>query len=498
MSRPESFPDLVVVTSAFGSEGDIGPMLALARETRRVAPVTTRVVFVSNPKFTPPEAKPLRPETPDESPETHDEKCLEFIGVGKKEAYDAMLSDSATRTDKRVLPHYWLSHLDEHFAALRTLIVPAICDSSNKKVVLVAHPLDLAAKVFEEWLEVRNFQETNAPYIPSVTCVTCALSPAMLRCEDMRSPVFGGCLGGLITKRPKLAWQVNDLLVDVAFAGKLNKFRRQILFLDKSLKSVTGVYRDWFLCHGGVLAMWPPWFGSPHPEWPKNTVQCGFPGERKEIKETESSESSDDLSFLDSADKSVWVFMVSSGNPPHGAAFFRAAVAISTRANVHCILLTRQTQVVPNAEEVERLLEKNKSKKKKNALQQNIKVRHFQHVDLRLVLSHANCSGLVHSGGVGTCAVALSTKMPQLIVPNAWDQHDNAARANRIGLAKEISIKNFVSLRNAKRNAWVILELDAARKCARDKLERCETFDRDASTWEGTVRAAKHVLAFGR
>jgi hypothetical protein len=74
MSRPESFPDLVVVTSAFGSEGDIGPMLALARETRRVAPVTTRVVFVSNPKFTPPEAKPLRPETPDESPETHDEK----------------------------------------------------------------------------------------------------------------------------------------------------------------------------------------------------------------------------------------------------------------------------------------------------------------------------------------------------------------------------------------------------------------------------------------
>ena len=47
-------PDMVVVTSAYGSEGYILPLLALARACRDAAPAETRVVFVSNPKFEPP------------------------------------------------------------------------------------------------------------------------------------------------------------------------------------------------------------------------------------------------------------------------------------------------------------------------------------------------------------------------------------------------------------------------------------------------------------
>ena len=359
MSSSPEFPetltavDLVVVTSAFGSDGDVGPMLALARETRRVAPSTTRVIFVSNPKFEPPEAHPF-------GDHDKDEPRLEFIGVGTEREYEELLNNSEKRRNKLTLPHFWMGHLQEHFRVLKTVTgydVPSV--SRKEKVVAVTHPLDLAARCFEEYLLLSDDGTSNK----QITCVTAVLSPAMLRCEDVRSPVFGGCLGGCITKSPKLAWSVRDLMVDVAFAKKLNAFRRQLLKTTQTTYvPVTGVYKDWFLCHGGVLAMWPAWFGGAHPDWPKTVAQLGFPGEgggKKTVSTEASSPSTTQVTrFLDSAvrdETRVWVFMVSSGNPPHSASFFKAAVCAAAKAGVHAVLLTKHERAVPSLEEIERL-----------------------------------------------------------------------------------------------------------------------------------------------
>jgi len=40
---------------------------------------------------------------------------------------------------------------------------------------------------------------------------------------------------------------------------------------------------------------------------------------------------------------------------------------------------------------------------------------------------------LVHHGGIGTSAQALTAGIPQLVVPFAHDQFDNAARLMRLG-----------------------------------------------------------------
>ena len=45
------------------------------------------------------------------------------------------------------------------------------------------------------------------------------------------------------------------------------------------------------------------------------------------------------------------------------------------------------------------------------------------------------CAALVHHGGIGTTAQALAAGVPQLIVPFAHDQHDNAARVSGSGAA---------------------------------------------------------------
>jgi hypothetical protein len=47
--------------------------------------------------------------------------------------------------------------------------------------------------------------------------------------------------------------------------------------------------------------------------------------------------------------------MVSSGNPPHSASFFKAAVCAAAKAGVHAVLLTKHERAVPSLEEIERL-----------------------------------------------------------------------------------------------------------------------------------------------
>ncbi|MES2091568.1 MAG: glycosyltransferase [Pseudomonadota bacterium] len=53
--------------------------------------------------------------------------------------------------------------------------------------------------------------------------------------------------------------------------------------------------------------------------------------------------------------------------------------------------------------------------------------------------SHAalfpRCRAVVHQGGIGTCAQASRAGVPQLFVPHAHDQPDNAARLGRLGVA---------------------------------------------------------------
>lgn len=54
-------------------------------------------------------------------------------------------------------------------------------------------------------------------------------------------------------------------------------------------------------------------------------------------------------------------------------------------------------------------------------------------------------AAVVHQGGVGTTAQALRAGVPMLIVPYAFDQPDNAARAVRLGTAQSIPREQYRS-----------------------------------------------------
>jgi UDP:flavonoid glycosyltransferase YjiC (YdhE family) len=52
---------------------------------------------------------------------------------------------------------------------------------------------------------------------------------------------------------------------------------------------------------------------------------------------------------------------------------------------------------------------------------------------------------IVHQGGIGTCAQALVAGRPMLVVPFAFDQPDNAARLQRLGVARVIPRKRYTA-----------------------------------------------------
>ena len=65
------------------------------------------------------------------------------------------------------------------------------------------------------------------------------------------------------------------------------------------------------------------------------------------------------------------------------------------------------------------------------------------------------CAAVVHHGGIGTTARALAAGTPQLVLPWAWDQPDNAARVRRLGAGSSLGPR----YRSAARLAEALSEL---------------------------------------
>ena len=57
---------------------------------------------------------------------------------------------------------------------------------------------------------------------------------------------------------------------------------------------------------------------------------------------------------------------------------------------------------------------------------------------------------MVHQGGIGTTAQALRAGVPQLVIPYSFDQPDNAARIERLGISQTIGRTEYSGLRAFK------------------------------------------------
>lgn len=198
-----------------------------------------------------------------------------------------------------------------------------------------------------------------------------------------------------------LFWIGETCFIDRAVCPETNRFRAEL-----GLPPMKRTVRWWNSPHG-VLCLFPEWYAPRQPDWPEHVFLTQFPLWDESTVQPPQPEVA---AFLDAGEAPV-VFTPGSANK-QAAAFFQAAAEACHRLGRRGLLLTQFPDQIPSGLPPT--------------------VRHFPYVPFSRLLPRA--AALVHHGGIGTTAQGLRAGIPQLIMPMAHDQPDNAARLQRLGV----------------------------------------------------------------
>ncbi len=232
-----------------------------------------------------------------------------------------------------------------------------------------------------------------------VPYATLHLCPVNLR-SNRAPPLFRGLrmTGAWPSFVKDLVWWLLDrAYLDGPVLPTLNAFRERL-----GLPTVRRVMHRWLHSPQAVLGLFPETFAPPQPDWPEHTQLTGF------VFPTEHAPLSPELAaFLDAGPPPV-VFSLGSALTP-ARTLAPLAAEVCRQLGVRGVLLGHEA---PSADLPD-------------------SVRYFGYVPLGELLPRA--AALVHHGGIGTTALALRAGTPQLAMPMAFDQFDNADRMTRLG-----------------------------------------------------------------
>ncbi|HSZ57064.1 MAG TPA: nucleotide disphospho-sugar-binding domain-containing protein [Tepidisphaeraceae bacterium] len=273
---------------------------------------------------------------------------------------------------KRLVPQY------ELFAEL----------SGSADAVLIASPALLAARVVHDKL--------------GTPIATPILQPWMIKSSIAPPAMPAGLTLPRWAPRPMKSayWRLIDSVVGMLLGGELNRLRASL-----GLPPVHRMF-EWWMSPQLILGMFPDWYGLPQADWAPQIKLCGFPLFDGRATSELPAEVED---FCKSGAPPI-AFTFGTGMM-HGAHLFRMAIEACRVLGARGILLTRHTGQLP-AELPPFML---------------------QCAFAPFGKLFPLCQAVVHHGGIGTIARALAAGTPQLVMPIAYDQLDNARRVSRLG-----------------------------------------------------------------
>ena len=174
----------------------------------------------------------------------------------------------------------------------------------------------------------------------------------------------------------------------------------------------------------GTLALFSPAFAPPQPDWPKNTIQVGAPF----FDEETTSELSPGLEAFLAKGPAPVVFTLGTAivmmETPYFEIAYRAVTALGLRA---VFLVGKSPTRIPQA------------------AQNDPRIHITPYEPFSRLFPRAGV--IVHQCGVGTTAQALASGRPQILVPFAHDQPDNARRVVSLGCGLSIPARRLNSPR---------------------------------------------------
>jgi len=355
---------------------------------------------------------------------------LDFVPLGTVQEWESGIAD----------PRLWHPTKSFHCIAERA-IIPSIAtlyhiirERQTSTTVVAASGICFGARIAQEKL--------------GIPLATLHLQPAMLRSlvdggRPRRIPMDAAV--PQVFKRI-LMWLADKAWIDRILAPPINSFRASL-----GLPPVARILKDYVHSTQLVIGLFPEWFAPIQPDWPKNTKLAGFVlhnGSEGHVMRNAVEE------FL-AAGPPPLVF-----TPGSAAAtlkdFFRESVDACRIGGHRAMLITNFPEQLPRN------------------LPSGVRV--FSYLPFSRILPR--CSAVVHPGGIGTMAQAIKAGIPQLVVPHAHDQPDNAFRIERLGLGISIYPERY----HAPRVAQALTKLLASSQIGTHCAEYAEKVDSSATS----------------
>ncbi|HUE83461.1 MAG TPA: glycosyltransferase [Pyrinomonadaceae bacterium] len=297
---------------------------------------------------------------------------------------------------------------------LEDLLFPSLRDSYEDLLIaardadlLVTHPITFAGPLVARKLRL--------PWISTV------LAPmSFVSAYDTPVPPVWPWLVNLRVLGPGLMGMLLGFLKKKYSAEPVARLRRELGIADYGSPVFDGQHSPQL-----VLALFSSLFGPPQPDWPPQTHTTGFAfyDGRHELEMP-----AELTQFLDEGSAPI-VFTLGSSAVWVAQNFFHESIEAARRVGRRAVLLIGDGRNLPR----ERL---------------PADMCAVNYAPFESLLPRA-CA-MVHHGGVGTTAQGLRTGVPTLIVPFAFDQPDNAARAERLGTSRTLYRKHYLASRVAK------------------------------------------------
>lgn len=201
-----------------------------------------------------------------------------------------------------------------------------------------------------------------------------------------------------------LALAVTDSLINAVLRKDINHFRKSL-----GLAPIQSVFHQAIMGGDARALLVPEWFAPPQDGWPSDLEQFGFPLQGGPI---------------DSLPEPLEKFLGAGAAPvvwTHGSAnydtqeFWNCAVEAGRDLKIPCVLVGKSppSRPLPSS------------------------CFHISQVPFESLFPR--CAAVVHHAGIGTTAKAIAAGIPQLAIPRAHDQPDNAARIERLGLGLRLA-----------------------------------------------------------
>ncbi len=366
---------------------------------------------------------------------------LDFIPLGTAEQYDQLAHHpdlwNPLRGPKLVMRTAMADSLRDLYRIVHEQVVPG-------ETVLVAHCLDLASRIH---------QEKYGTPMASVH-----FAPVGLRSFYESPQMYWMLMQSWLPRWfRRFQYWLADKVVDQVVCPELNGLCGEL-----GLPPVRRVMHQWYFSPQLVLGLFPEWFAPAQPDWPPHTQLTGFPlwDQSETVPLPQELEQ-----FLQAGDPPL-VFAPGSAMTK-GAWFFQAAVEACEKLNRRGILLTKYPRQLP--------------------ARLPSGVAHFEFVPFSTLLPRS--AALVHHGGIGTCSQGLAAGVPQVVMPMAYDQLDNATRLTRLGVATILPKPRFTGINLASALKSLLENSTVRQHC----FHWAQQFD-TPFTMETTCRALEELL----